>query len=191
MFWPKAREVTTPLLTDQATPVPAQAMHCKNPRRSMPSLLWSLIISFDKSSPQWIRMSCSQEVILGSRAVYSPVLKNLQEYLPGRASRIQYRMAILATCPLEVAAIPSESPPRPTQSPASIHACSKSKKVRAQHLCRARRKEEVKTDWTYFSVPARPAPGRGVPPCSDRTRPSTSSPRRSSGGSDNLARSLP
>ena len=36
---PKAREVGTPPLKVQTRPVPAQAMHLRNPRRSMPSAL--------------------------------------------------------------------------------------------------------------------------------------------------------
>ena len=36
---PSARDVSTPPLRDQSTPVPAQAMHFKKPRRSMPSAL--------------------------------------------------------------------------------------------------------------------------------------------------------
>ena len=41
LFWPKAWEVRTPPAAVQMTPVPAQAMHSRKPRRSMPSLLWS------------------------------------------------------------------------------------------------------------------------------------------------------
>src|SRR3954462_8709277 len=37
-IWPKAFEPRTPPLTVQIIPVPAQAMHPKNPRRSTPSL---------------------------------------------------------------------------------------------------------------------------------------------------------
>ena len=35
--WPSAREVRTPPFRVQSTPVPAQAMHLRKPRRSMPS----------------------------------------------------------------------------------------------------------------------------------------------------------
>ena len=36
-----AREVSTPPSITQSAPVPAQAMHFRNPRRSIPSLWWS------------------------------------------------------------------------------------------------------------------------------------------------------
>src|SRR5205823_3522393 len=59
IFWPKAFDVSMPLATVQITPVPAQAMHSRKPRRSMPSLLrswlgWLLASStivLDKVSP--------------------------------------------------------------------------------------------------------------------------------------------
>ena len=35
--WPNAVEVNSPPLIDQMTPVPAQAIHLRNPRRSMSS----------------------------------------------------------------------------------------------------------------------------------------------------------
>src|SRR6202162_739897 len=35
--WPRTVEVNSPPLLDQMTPVPAQAIHLRNPRRSMPS----------------------------------------------------------------------------------------------------------------------------------------------------------
>src|SRR5580704_16294945 len=37
--WPNTVEVKSPPLMDQITPVPAQAIHLRNPRRSMPSSL--------------------------------------------------------------------------------------------------------------------------------------------------------
>src|SRR5579864_8440003 len=46
--FPKARELGTPPVMVQMTPVPAQAMQCRNPRRSIPSSLWSCVISFFK-----------------------------------------------------------------------------------------------------------------------------------------------
>ena len=41
IFWPKACDDRMPLPTVQMTPVPAQAIHSRKPRRSTPSLLWS------------------------------------------------------------------------------------------------------------------------------------------------------
>ena len=37
---PRGREVRVPLFRVQMTPVPAQAMHLRKPRRSLPSRLW-------------------------------------------------------------------------------------------------------------------------------------------------------
>src|SRR5580704_4744494 len=41
----RAYEFSTPPLITQKVPVPAQAIHFKNPRRSIPSWLWSYKIS--------------------------------------------------------------------------------------------------------------------------------------------------
>src|SRR5438270_4803637 len=38
---PRAKDFNTPPSMTQSAPVPAQAMHLRNPRRSIPSLLWS------------------------------------------------------------------------------------------------------------------------------------------------------
>ena len=48
-IWPKAFELSTPPLAVQIAPVPAHAMHSKNPRRSTPSLLQSAFIRLDNA----------------------------------------------------------------------------------------------------------------------------------------------
>src|SRR3981189_3569073 len=79
MFCPKAWELKTPPLTVQATPVPAHAMHCRNPRRSMPSLLWLCLIIFDKFHLRHGRLS--------SIPLTLPLL-DLPPFIPGRHGNI-------------------------------------------------------------------------------------------------------
>ncbi len=112
-------------------------------------------------------MSCSQKVRPGSRAVYSGTFKILSGIFagPGRSASVQGGNC--RELPLESGGDLLRAPPRPTKNPVDLEfeidvaafarlplviKCGW-EKMRAQHRCRARRREEVITGF-------RPA-GRG------------------------------
>src|SRR5262249_41902742 len=80
VWFPKARDDKIPLLTVQASPVPAQAIHSRNPRRSIPSPGWSWIIASDMNGLLENHLTTIRAVILGWRA-------QKYSYVPGVVNR--------------------------------------------------------------------------------------------------------
>src|ERR1700736_6345118 len=80
--WPNTVEVKSPPLMDQMTPVPAQAIHLRNPRRSMPSSLVFVSIKSDI-------MVCTLVHRIG-RAIAHPssgTYRLRSEIIPGRTGK--------------------------------------------------------------------------------------------------------